>query len=117
MESVDEKIARYRQIILDFLNERAALKIVNRPGCEHVIIADTARNHYQLLTMGWTPTQYVHSLAFHLDIEADGKIWLRANWTDTDIAQVLVERGVAKSDIVLGFYPTSMRELSEYAVA
>lgn len=117
MESVAEKITRHQQIILAFLNERAAIKLVNLPDCEHMLVADTERHHYQLLTTGWTPEQFVHSIVMHFDIAPDGKIWLKANWTDTDIAQMLTERGVAKSDIVLGFYPKIFREQSEYAVA
>jgi XisI protein len=116
METLNQKIARYQQIIITYLHERSSIKTVNLPGCENMVIADTEHHHYQLLTLGWTPDRYVHSLTFHLDIADDGKIWLRANWTDTDIAQILVGRGVAKSDIVLDFYPAFLREESEYAV-
>ena len=117
MESVAEKIKRHQQIVMDYLSEKAAVKIANLPGCEHMVVADTERHHYQLLTTGWTPNQYVHSLMMHLDIASDGKVWLKANWTDTDIAEALVQRGIAKGDIVLGFYPELLREQSEYAVA
>jgi XisI protein len=44
------------------------------------------------------------------------KVWLFKNSTEHDIAADLVELGVTKQDIVLGFYPPYMRETSDYAV-
>ena len=46
----------------------------------------------------------------------NNKIWLLANSTEHDLAQELVDKGVPKEDIVLGFHPSYMRELSDYAV-
>ena len=34
-----------------------------------------------------------------------------------DVAQELMDRGVAISDIVLGFFPKEVREHTEYAAA
>ncbi len=67
--------------------------------------------------MGWIAARYVHSTSFHLSIAENGKIWIRANWTDIDVAEFLEENGVPKTDIVLVFFPTYMREMSDYAVA
>lgn len=52
----------------------------------------------------------------HLEIKGD-KIWIQQNWTELQIAQELVKRGVPAEQIVLGFLPEYMREDSEYAVA
>lgn len=117
MDSIKDKIKRHQGIILAFLNERAAIKAANITDCENVVVSDTEHHHYQLLTMGWSGNRYVHSISFHLDIATNGKIWIRANWTDIDIANILEAAGVPKSDIVLGFFPVYMREMSDYAVA
>jgi hypothetical protein len=114
---IKNKITKYQSIILNFLNERAIIKAANITDCENIVVSDTSHHHYQLLTMGWIGNRYVHSISFHLDIAENGKIWIRANWTDTDIAEELEARGVPKSDIVLGFFPAYMREMSDYAVA
>ena len=110
------KIEKYRAIILAYFEKKASVKAANLPDCENVIVSDTAQNHYQLLTIGWSGSRYIYSLSFHLDIAADGKVWIRANWTDIDIADVLVKLGVPKSDIVIGFYPEYAREDTDYAV-
>lgn len=110
------KIKKYRKIILDYFQEKANVKAANLPDCENIVVSDTDGNHYQLLTIGWDGSRYIYSLSFHLDIAKDGKIWIQANWTDIDIAAVLVKLGVPKSDIVIGFYPEYSREETEYAV-
>lgn len=51
----------------------------------------------------------------HFDIE-NGKVWIRANGTELDVGEALVERGVPKDDIVVGFQPERYRPYSGYAV-
>ncbi len=50
-------------------------------------------------------------------VDEIGKIWLQENSTDFDIIGVLEEKGVPKSDIVLGFQPEDVRGMTEYAMA
>ncbi len=98
------------------LQKHAAYKPVNIRDAERQVIADTTRNHFQLLTIGWEGKRFVHNCSFHFDIK-DEKIWIQQNWTDIDIAQELVEMGVPKTDIVLGFQPPYARAHSGYAAA
>lgn len=39
-----------------------------------------------------------------MDIQQDGKILIQRNMTEADLAEELVEMGVAKEDIVLGLH-------------
>ncbi|MBW4621512.1 MAG: XisI protein [Cyanosarcina radialis HA8281-LM2] len=78
-------------------------------------IFDTQRHHYQIVHLGWHHKRWVHHCVMHLDIR-DRKIWIFQNSTEHDIAADLVEMGVPKQDIVLGFQPPFARELSGYAV-
>jgi hypothetical protein len=50
-----------------------------------------------------------------LDIK-QGKIWIEQNMTEMRVAQELVDLGVAKEDIVLGFQAPEMRQYTDYAV-
>lgn len=112
------KIKKYQKMIIEYLNEYVQVKPVNLGECECIVLTDTQNNHFQAITMGWEKARFVHSVVFHLSIASNGKIWLHANWTNIDIAELLVERGVPRADIVLGFLPKYMRELSsDYAVA
>ncbi|CCH56631.1 FdxN element excision controlling factor protein [Fibrisoma limi BUZ 3] len=114
---MSEKRERYRQILLDLLQQWAAYTPVNLSEAEGQIIADLQRDHFQLVRLGWQGDAFVHNTVFHFDIKEDGKIWIQANWTDTDIAADLVSRGVEKNDIVLGFQPPRYRPYTGYATA
>lgn len=55
-------------------------------------------------------------MSAHLDLK-DGKIWIQYDGTEGDIANELVELGVPKEDIVLGYHPLSVRPFTEFAVS
>ncbi|MEZ4934662.1 MAG: element excision factor XisI family protein [Saprospiraceae bacterium] len=80
----------------------------------HLVI-DREKDEYLLLWVGWTDIKYHHGLMFHFQI-IDGKIWIHENRTDIDIVEVLTEKGVPKSDIVLGFVAPYLREREKMAV-
>ena len=47
-----------------------------------------------------------------------GRVWLQHDGTDLRIAERLVENGISKSDIVIGFQPPHVREdMLDYAIA
>lgn len=52
------------------------------------------------MNVGWDGHRRVYGCVLHLDIK-QGKIWIEQNMTEMRVAQELVERGVAKEDIVL----------------
>ena len=111
-----DKINQYQEAILSLLTDYAQFGKPG-PGLETQIIADKERNHFQLLTVGWqNDSKFVYAIAFHLDIK-DGKIWVYQNNTDAMIGDELMERGVAKNDIVLAFHAPSERKYTGFAVA
>ncbi|MFN7118536.1 MAG: XisI protein [Saprospiraceae bacterium] len=110
-----EQIIKYQHIITSLLEEYASYKLAT-PGIESQVICDTLRHHYQLMRVGWDGNEYIHYIVFHFDIK-DGKVWIQENRTDVDIAEALVERGIPKSDIVLGLQPPYLRVHTGYAAA
>lgn len=111
-----EKIEEYAQIIVSVLEEYQSIKPFNE-SIEKLVLVDSANHHYQLIYSGWQDKQFIHFIVFHFQIKPDGKVWLLVNQTDIKIAEELVERGVPKSDIVLGFQPPQYRQFTEYAAA
>ena len=57
---------------------------------------------------------YVYGTIIHVDIR-DGKIWIQRDFTEEGVASELVELGVPKTDIVLGFKPPYMRQFMDFA--
>ena len=111
-----DKITKYQQIVCDLLSEYASIKKSVTPNIKAQTIIDRDNNHYQLLSIGWHNNRFIYTVAFHFDI-IDGKIWIQQNNTDVLIADELVEKGVAKSDIVLGFIPEKLRSYEGFAAA
>ena len=58
----------------------------------------------------------VITVALHFDLIND-KVWIQQKNTDILIADELVERGISKSDIVLGFIPEKVRHYEGFATA
>lgn len=114
MENLDE-ISRYRTIIQEILSVYASYKPHNG-DIEVQAIFDIERDHYQVLGIGWDGKERVFGCSIHLDLK-DGKIWIQLNNTEIDLGQELVEKGVPKEDIVIGFQPVYIRKVSGYAIA
>lgn len=85
-------------------------------GMEYSCSIDSERFQYQLFQIGWQQDRYVHQVLLHFSIKPSGKIWIHQNKTDILVGKELQKRGVLASDMVIGFRPTYIRELSEYAV-
>jgi len=106
-----------QQAVLAIIERFATYKPVNLSDSENQVIADFERGHFQLVRIGWDGDAFAHSTVFHFDVKPDGKIWIQANNTDVLITEDLMEQGVEKSDIVLGFQPPRYRPHTGFAVS
>ncbi|MFN0035808.1 MAG: XisI protein [Saprospiraceae bacterium] len=111
-----DKIEKYQQIILELLEEYAAIPSSYPTSLRDEVVADTVRNHFQLITLGWEGARFVYEVVFHFDI-LDDKVWIQQNNTEANLAEELVERGIPKSDVVIGFQPLAVRAMTDYATA
>ena len=109
------RLERYRAIIVSLLNDMAET-IATAPDVEHVVIADHERDHYMLVFVGWSNGRRLLDTAIYLRIR-NGKVWLEANYGPDPVAELLVQAGIPRADIVLGFQPPQLRNLTEYAAA
>ncbi|MGH9846114.1 MAG: XisI protein [Blastocatellia bacterium] len=112
-----DRIAQYREIIERVLTE--TLEFIGPPhdkGVEYKLLLDRQRDSYGLIAVGFDKARRLHHFVIHLEI-INGKIWLQADNTDLVIARDLERAGIAKSEIVLGFQPPSVRPHTEYAAA
>jgi len=113
-----EKIAKYSKIIQELLQEMATDTKCIEEEVHEEIIFDTVRHHYFILWVGFTPKRaFVNQVMVHFHIKETDKIWLLVNWTEEEVGEELVKRGVEKMDIVVGLHPKKVREHTGYAVA
>ncbi|MDY6936168.1 MAG: XisI protein [Cyanobacteriota bacterium] len=109
-----DKLTRYREIVQQVLTDYSRRR--SDSEVESQTLFDTKHDHYQIVNVGWSNDRRVYGCAFHLDIKNE-KIWLQHNATEIDIAEQLMDLGVPRSDIVLGFLPPYRRQMSDYAVS
>jgi len=81
-----------------------------------VSVQDTQHDRYTLQNVTFTKDRYDTSLLVYLEIRG-GKIWILTDNTEDGIALDLVTHGVSKDQIVLGFYPSCLRAVGEFAIA
>lgn len=109
-----DKIENFRRVIKQILDEHVRIPYPYGE-LERLAIWDEEQDSYMLVDVGWERGRRIHQVVFHLRIRED-KIWVEDDWTEYGVAQELVDAGVAKEEIVLGFQPVEKRPFTEYAV-
>lgn len=66
--------------------------------------------------VGWDGVRRVHGSVVHIDI-IGGKIWIQHDGTNRPVAEKLLDAGIPREDIVLGFHPEDLRKYTDFAVA
>ncbi len=105
----------YGKSIENILKKHASIPYDYGDIDESVII-DRDRNHFLLFDVGWQQGRRVHGCITHVQI-IEGKIWIQRDGIEEGITEELLEAGVPKSDIVLGFHPPEVRPYTGYAIA
>ncbi|MDJ1179092.1 XisI protein [Roseofilum sp. BLCC_M91] len=109
-----DKLEFYRDTIEKILRRHADMPYSYGEIDEHVII-DRDRNHFLLFDVGWQQERRVHGCITHVQI-IDGKIWIQRDGIEDGVTEELLEAGVPKSDIVLGFQPREVRPYTGYGI-
>ena len=79
-------------------------------------IIDPEKGHYQILLTGWMNGSRVHGTTIHIDVIGD-KVWVQHDSTSLGVVDDLLEAGIPKDKIVLGFKPPHVRPLTGFAAA
>jgi hypothetical protein len=107
LESLREAIAQVFHSWEEYPNP--ALSLFRIAG-----VMDTSHDRYTLTHLDFDGDRYKSHLLAYLEIRG-GKIWILTDNTEDGIATELVAAGIAKDQIVLGFYPAELREAGEFA--
>jgi hypothetical protein len=105
-----EQVEHYRQIVLDVIDKY----VPYRPRhAEAFKVLDHERDNYLLMHDGFWDGWRYYGCLLHLEIR-DGKVWIRHDGVEGGVAEELVERGVAREDVVLAFHPPHLRYRSDF---
>lgn len=106
-------------------HEREIIRRVLRPYADvryaygdlhNETVFDDESARYLIMSHGWMDGRRAHGCLIHVEI-IDGKIWIQRDGTEAGIADDLVEAGIPRSRIVLGFWDPEARKLGDFAAA
>lgn len=102
----------YRHVIQKTLEQYAT-----RPHGEidRELLFDREHDRYAVIKHGWQGHRHIHDCIIHIDIIGE-KVWVQEDGTEEGITYALLEAGIPKHHIVIGFHPPSERTLTEFAV-
>ncbi len=110
-----DTLESYREIIENVLIEYT--KIPYAYGDIQTEAAfDRKHDRYLLVNVGWDSGKRIHGSLVHIDL-INGKVWIQRDGTEQGVAKELVQAGIPKDHIVLGFRPAEIRQHTDYAVA
>ncbi|MDF5727743.1 MAG: XisI protein [Rhizonema sp. PD38] len=105
-----EKILQYYADLPYRYGDVRTYVVVSRDS--EALLRSADRNHFMLIQEGWENERRIHGFVVHAEIRS-GKIWIHYD----GITGEMVAAGVPKDHIVLAFYPHSVREHTDYALA
>ncbi|MCU0569127.1 MAG: XisI protein [Oculatellaceae cyanobacterium Prado106] len=112
-----DKLNRYRQIIQTILTQYHELDQEQpAPGIDSVLALDEVRDHYFWFQVGWDLTGRTCGSTVYIRIHND-KVWVEEDLIEDGIVGDLLQAGIPKEDIVLGFQHPRERAMTEFAVA
>ena len=106
-----DKVKKYKEIVTALMKDVQAEVPTEIDGVEEQFIFDQENGHYLYFGVGWQKNNWIYTSYIHIDVKANGRVWLQHDGTDWIIADRLVERGIPSKDIVIGFQPPQARPL------
>ncbi|MBW4676259.1 MAG: XisI protein [Desmonostoc geniculatum HA4340-LM1] len=107
---------KYQDIIKSILQRYADHRAALPDSYDSQILFDDERGQYLVLDIGWSGDKYLHATPIHLSL-INSKIWIQYDDTEEGVVTDLMEAGVPKEDIVLGFRHPKVRQHTGFAVA
>src|SRR5436190_8577016 len=98
----------YREIIENVLSDYARIPYAHGE-IQTETVFDRKHDRYLLVNVGWDGGKRVHGSLVHIDI-INSKVWIQRDGTEHGIAKELVQAGIPKDQIVLGFRPVEIRQ-------
>ncbi|MCH8295000.1 XisI protein [Candidatus Poribacteria bacterium] len=109
-----DTLKTHRQLIRKILTDYAKIPYAHG-NIQIETVFGSESDRYLLMIVGRDNRRRIHGCLVHIDI-INGKIWIQRDGTEYGIANELVDVGVPKNRIVLGFRSPKRRKHTEFAV-
>ncbi|MBD2297255.1 MULTISPECIES: XisI protein [Nostocales] len=110
-----DRLETYQNIIRNILKSYLNISYANA-DIRNRAAFDSENDEYLIISEGWNDKQHLHSCLIHIEI-INGKVWIQCDNTEDGIANELVQAGIPKEDIVLGFHEPDVRQYTGFAIA
>jgi len=110
-----DRVETYKAAVRKLVDEILAM-FPTADNLEVIPILDEERGHYLIYNDGWYNHRRHYANVLHLEVKPEGKVYLRHDGTNLEIANLLLEAGIPKPDIVLAFRSPDKRELLGFGV-
>lgn len=110
-----DKLDNFKKIIKKIIQHYVEEEYITTNNSTKFPVYDEERNHYFLMEVGWNNMRRIHYCLLHFEIK-NHKIWIHKDFVEQGIATDLMENGISKNEIVLGFQAPSKRPYTEFAV-
>jgi XisI protein len=111
-----DRLKHYRKIVQEVLAEYHQLNEKSGSTTESALAFDEVHDQYLLLLMGWQKDERIKSVMIHTRLK-NNKIWIEEDRTEDGVATDLLQKGIAREEIVLAFHPPHVRQYTEFAIA
>ncbi len=110
-----DKVTFYKQKIHAFIENHAEQSKPVREGQEVYAVTDDLHGHYLMYHSSWGKSSRNYGCFLHIRIKNE-KVYIEHDGTDSNFANLLVEEGIPKEDIVLAFHPEMVRPHTGFGV-
>jgi hypothetical protein len=107
---MESHVTFYQQCIKAVLTEYQQLRT---PHSHIELLFDDERMRYMVMRVGWHNQKRIHLCLVHIDI-LDDLVIIQSNNTEAPLAAELVDMGIPRAKIGLGFIPPEARQYAEY---
>lgn len=111
-----DKLTDYQTIVENYLDQVKAFYQSPESPTEFAVMSSHKNRHFQLLEFGHTDEDYVFTVYMHFHVGSDGLVTLIANNTEQEPFEQLIEAGVDKDDLRIGWlepaYYASLERIS-----
>lgn len=111
-----DTLKHWRQTIKSTLTALAEIPYPENVPLTAKTVFDESADIYLVVVEGWQDVRRLHGNLVHVEIQ-NGKIWIQLDGTEDGIAGDLLEAGIPKDKIVLGFKSPQSRQHTGFAVA
>lgn len=111
-----ERVTKYKSIVKEVVSNILKPENENDPVKNQFII-DEKKGHFIVLMNGWQDESRFYGCLIHVEVKENSRVWVHEDRTDQIVIDKLLEKGIPKSDIVVGFHAPIMRSDTEFAIA